>query len=109
MIQDVLTSYGNPMSDISTEEIGLGSYYRNPHGHDQPWVSHVGVLCVLESGWGSEDCKAIPVRLLRLAEELAVPPESGRSSLTSGFIICAMTECECLFCMIRDECFGVFL
>ena len=47
------------------------------------------------------DSKAVPVRLLPLSKELAVRPEGGRSSLRSGFIICAMTGCECLSCIIR--------
>ena len=38
--------------------------------------------------------------MLWCPEELAAHAEGGRSSLTSGWIICAMTGCLCLSCMI---------
>ena len=66
-----------------------------------PWVSHVGVLVLIgvwfAAAWsgvsflcGCLECRMSPLHTLR----------GGKSSLTSGWIICAMIGCECLSCMI---------
>ena len=45
--------------------------------------------------WGT-----VSTRLSRLADEPAAHSDGGRSSLTSGLSICAMTGCECLSCIM---------